>query len=335
METIKYSLIGKQDLSLGRSTFEVTLGDGRVVSMDQINLDTFDKLLTLEDNEEDTASEILELRHKITDLTTHPAAAGIGGKLRFSAVSGDENPSDVATIEATLSDVTAGSEDSRVWLWLRVAGSALARKFGFSTTGAGSILFSGSNSSDITLSLPSSSDTLVGRAVTETLTNKTLTDPSVNAGGGSETLIPEGMINNDSTQADNSGSAETDLIAFSLPASSLSANGKGVRIKVCGTTAANTNTKTIRLYFGSSVIISNDITTAPSNKAWLFEADVFRDSSTTQEFHAKGLVGTVPQTMAMSSLSATMSSAITIKVTGQGSASSDITAKFLTVEFLN
>ena len=335
METIKFGLVGKQDLSLGRSTFEVTLGDGRVVSMDQINLDTFDNVLSVTDGDESSANEILELRHSIEDKTTNIPANGIGSTLRFSAVSEDEDPSDVATIEATLHDVTAGSEDSTLWIWLRTAGAALARKFGFRNSGAGSVLFSGSNSSDITLSLPTSTDTLVGRAVTETLTNKTLTDPAINAGGGSETLIPEGMINVDSTQADNSGAGETDLISFSLPANSLSANGKGVRIKASGTFAANSNSKTVRLYFGSSVLISNDITTAPSNKAWLLEADVFRDSSSTQEFHAQGIVGAVLQTLAMSNLAATMTNAITIKVTGQGAASSDITAFFLTVEFLN
>jgi len=335
METIKYSLIGKQDLALGRSTFEVTLGDGKVVSMDQVNLDSFDKVLSVTDNEEDTATEILELRHTLSNPTTNPAAAGVGSKLRFSAVSADEDPSDVAAIEATLHDSSAASEDSTLWFHLRVAGAALARKFGWRTTGAGSVRFDASNSSDIVLSLPTSTDTLVGQATTDTLTNKTLTDPAVNAGGGSETLIPEGVINYDSTQADNSGAGETDLISFSLPANSLSANGKGVRVKVHGSFAANANAKTVRLYFGASVMISNDVTTTPNNKSWSFEADIFRDSSSTQEFVASGMVGAVPQTLAVSGLNATMSAGITIKVTGQGVSSSDITAKFLTVEFLN
>lgn len=335
METIKFSLVGKQDLALGRSTFEVTLGDGKVVAMDQVNLDTFDKILSVLDNEEDTASEVLELRHTLSAPTTNPAVSGVGSKLRFSAVSADEDPCDVAALAASLQDVSAGSEDSTLWMLLRTAGAALANKFGFRSTGAASVRFDASNGTDIVLSLPTSTDTLVGKATTDTLTNKTLTDPVVNAGGGSETLVPEGVINYDSTQADNSGAGETDLISFSLPANSLSADGKGVRIKVAGTTAANASVKTIRLYFGSSVLMSNDITTTPNNKSWQFEADVWRDSSSTQEFAAIGRVGTVSQTLAVSALSATVSGAITIKVTGQGAASSDITAKFLTVEFLN
>lgn len=37
-ETIRYGLIGKEDLALGTSTFEVVLADGRVAVLTQINL---------------------------------------------------------------------------------------------------------------------------------------------------------------------------------------------------------------------------------------------------------------------------------------------------------
>lgn len=333
METIKFGLVGKQDISLGRETFEVTLGDGRVVAMDQVNLDTFDSVKSENDASASSVSNILKLRH----TTSGTPAAGLGTGLEFEGESEDENPADLGVLEMAFDDVAAGSEDSTFWVKLRAAGAAVARAFGFRNLGSASgyFLFSGTATGNRTLTLPDASDTLVGKATTDTLTNKTLTDPAVNAGGGSETLIPEGLINYDSTQADNSGAGETDLISFSLPANSLSANGKGVRIKVTGRTAANSNTKTIRLYFGASVMISNDVTTAPSNKSWEFEALVFRDSSSTQEYVAHGTVGSVLQTTSMSGLSATMTNAITIKVTGQGSASSDITAYFLTVEFLN
>ena len=38
METVKYSLISKQDIKLGTGTFEITLADGRVVSVDEIDI---------------------------------------------------------------------------------------------------------------------------------------------------------------------------------------------------------------------------------------------------------------------------------------------------------
>lgn len=39
METIRYSPIGKEDLGIGQGSYEVTLADGRVVMLGQINLD--------------------------------------------------------------------------------------------------------------------------------------------------------------------------------------------------------------------------------------------------------------------------------------------------------
>lgn len=40
METIRFARIGKEDLNLGTSTFEVRLADGRVVTLSQIDLAT-------------------------------------------------------------------------------------------------------------------------------------------------------------------------------------------------------------------------------------------------------------------------------------------------------
>ena len=37
-ETIRYSLLGAQDIRWGDGTFEVTLADGRVVTLDEVNL---------------------------------------------------------------------------------------------------------------------------------------------------------------------------------------------------------------------------------------------------------------------------------------------------------
>lgn len=333
METIQYGKIGEEDIKTGRSTFEVTLGDGRIATLNEVNLDSFDKLLSEEDSTANDVGVVLTLRK----TTTGTPASALGTGLKFQAESSDEDPSDVGQLEFAFDDVSAGSEDSTFWAKLRAGGAALARAFGFRNIGAASgyFLLSGTATGNRTLTLPDASDTLVGKATTDTLTNKTLTDALHNAGTGTETFYASGVINVDSTEAACSGSSETDLISYTLPANSLSANGKGVRVRVAGITAANSNTKTIRLYFGASVVISNDITTTPNNKSWEFEATIWRDSASTQEHLSRGSVGSVLQTTAYGGLSATMTSTITIKVTGQGAATTDITGKFLTVEFLN
>ena len=84
-----------------------------------------------------------------------------------------------------------------------------------SASSAGSILFkedtdNGTNSitlkgaastADVTLTLPSATDTLVGKATTDTLTNKTLTSPVINTGvSGTAILDEDNMSSNSATK---------------------------------------------------------------------------------------------------------------------------------------
>jgi hypothetical protein len=334
METIKFGLIGKQDIKRGRSTYETTLADGRVVSLEEVNLDSFDKILSEDDSVPGGITNILTVRH----TTIGTPAAGIGSRITYQAESADESPSDLGALEATFDDVTAGSEDSTFWMLLRTAGAALGRRFGFRSTGAFQTLFTAAPTADRVFIIPDASDTLVGKATTDTLTNKTLTDSLHNAGTGTETFRPEGVINLDTTSgATIADTAETTLITYTLPANTLNVDGKGLRIKVAGGTLNDANGKTIRLYFGSTVLMSNDVTTTPNNQSWVFEGEVFRTGATTQKCISKGMVGAAPQTATYTGAGETLSSAIVIKVTGQnGSAvANEITAQLMKVEFLN
>jgi len=130
---------------------------------------------------------------------------------------------------------------------------------------------------------------------------------------------------------------ESDLISYTFPANSLSTNGDYVKIKAFGITGATANTKTMRLYFGSTVIASNDITTAPNNTDWVLEGTVLRTGTDTQESTAHGIVGSVQQTHSHSAHTEDDGASITIKVTGENAVAtaSDITAKGLVVEFEN
>lgn len=289
-------------------------------------------------SEEDTASSaitnILTVRH----TTTGTPAVGIGSRITLQAESADENPADLAAVEGTFDDVTAGSEDSTFWLLLRTAGAALGRRFGFRTTGAFQTLFSAAPTADRTLTIPDATDTIVTLAATQTLSAKTLTDSLHNAGTGTETFRPQGIINVDTTAVSTTAvTTEENLITYTFPLNSLDANGKGIWIKAAGSTGANANAKTIRLYFGATVLMSNDITTLPNNQSWEFEAIVMRTSATTQKCISHGRVGVANQTTTYTGAGETLTSNVTIKVTGQNgvATATDITAQFMIVGFLN
>ncbi|MCK5583347.1 MAG: hypothetical protein KAI33_06130, partial [Elusimicrobiales bacterium] len=149
---------------------------------------------------------------------------------------------------------------------------------------------------------------------------------------------PIGLANVNLTSAGTAAdTAEHELITYALPADSLSANGKGIRVKIWGTTANNANVKTIKLYFGSTAHVSNDVTASPDNVHWEFEMMVFRTGSNAQDATGYGTLGSVLQSTKFAAYTETDTVAITIKVTGQSGTGTlnDIVAEGMIVEFIN
>ena len=160
---------------------------------------------------------------------------------------------------------------------------------------------------------------------------------SFKMGTGSGQAQGSGKANVDTTDVGtDANTVEKDLLTYSLPANSLSADGKLVKITVWGSVGENGNTKTIKLKFGSTII--RQIGPSGMNGLdWKMDGIVIRTGAATQEAMATEFLDTSAQDTTISAPTETLSGAVVIKITGQnGTASAnDIVAKGMLVEYLN
>lgn len=134
-----------------------------------------------------------------------------------------------------------------------------------------------------------------------------------------------GTLSVNTTQVGNVGTGEDDLMTYSLPANSLATNGESVEIEAFGTFASNVNNKEVKLYFGATVIFATGAL-AFNGDDWRINASVIRTGATAQITTA--LFASNGALLAVSTISATpaetLSGAVTIKCTGEGTANDDI-----------
>ncbi len=132
-----------------------------------------------------------------------------------------------------------------------------------------------------------------------------------------------------SVQAPNVGTdadtSEKTLGTYTLPGGTLASEVEAVKITAFGTWAVGTDSRRIRLYFGSTVILdTNQVHNAASS--WRISALVLRDGAASQVALGEGIVGADPTIDELRDLlsttpAETMSGDIIIKVTGQNTAS--------------
>ncbi|HKD28314.1 MAG TPA: hypothetical protein VKC66_20725 [Xanthobacteraceae bacterium] len=193
-------------------------------------------------------------------------------------------------------------------------------------------------------------DTYVGRTTNDTLTNKTLTSPIIvggaidnavvggttpaagtfttllaRAGNGTSNVRIAGQITAQLTVTGTGVDTTEDILqTFTLPANTLDAVGRSLRIRAWGTFGANTNIKTIRLYFGSKIYDSTAL--AQNGTGWILEAEVYKTGSNTQTSWATILAGFSDPGAEINAPNQTDTAPIVIKVTGQnGTASANDT----------
>jgi hypothetical protein len=150
---------------------------------------------------------------------------------------------------------------------------------------------------------------------------------------GNANITAGGLIDADLTVTGNAAStAEQILSTVTIPANTLS-SGIGVRIKAWGTFGLNKYLKTLKLKFGATVVMTNDLVIRPSGNSWSLEATVFQKIG-EQESIGEGTLGAVSQGEQVTQPTEDETQPIDIKLTGKVSSPipDSIICRGLTVE---
>lgn len=176
------------------------------------------------------------------------------------------------------------------------------------------------------------------KASVQTLTNKTLGSGTViPAGTGSGTATLTGVLHTNTTSVGNVGTGEDDLMTYSLPANSVVTNGRGIRIKAWGSTAANSNAKRVKIHFGAVVLEGVSLIAGGAAGKWSATATIVRSGSSAQRYSSDFLEnrgGSVTLNTDCGTLTQTETGAITIKCTGTATADNDIVQEGMIVEYI-
>jgi hypothetical protein len=190
------------------------------------------------------------------------------------------------------------------------------------------------------------------RTLTQTLTNKTLTTPTIgdftnathdhsNAAGGGLVAHSTIALFDHYANAGNTTTSETDLYSDTLAAGQFAANGDKVQADYCGVFVSSaTATRQIKLKFAGTTIFDTGTLTLSLSSAWDMYVTLIRVSSTVVRYG----VSLTTEGAALAAYTATgeltgltLSGTNILKITGQaagvGAATNDIVAQLGTVLF--
>lgn len=148
----------------------------------------------------------------------------------------------------------------------------------------------------------------------------------------SDSITVGGMYDINTTPVGNVGSGEDDLMTFTIPAGALGDNGDMIRAEGFGTFAANSQSKTIKLYFGTTQVGTVVGTTTFNAIDWRYTMTAVRTGAST------GIVATTifVDSMAITEYTAvadTFAGTYVVKATGTASSDNDIQQLFQNVEY--
>lgn len=122
----------------------------------------------------------------------------------------------------------------------------------------------------------------------------------------------------------NSAGVESTIFDYTVSTGTLAKSGSSILITAAGSSAANANNKTLRLYFGGTEIFSTGAQ-AFNNADWILKAEIVRIGASSQfcwvEFTASN---TLTQSIKTTNTTLSFASNQLLKITGEGTAAQDI-----------
>lgn len=160
------------------------------------------------------------------------------------------------------------------------------------------------------------------------------------AGTGTGQPVLIGRLYHETTEAYNNTTGADDLMSYSLPASSFSANNKAIRVTMAGTFVNTAGAKGVRLVFGANTIVEHLTFPTLSLGHWRIEAIITRTGASAQTASAVITItdttgGTSTHTIAGASTGESTAGAITIKGQAQSTGTDDIYQHLMLVEFIS
>ena len=171
--------------------------------------------------------------------------------------------------------------------------------------------------------------TSAGSGETVTLRNIGMVCRTAPIGGG------VASVSTLTTPFQTTATTEQDAFTYTIPANTLSADGRGLRITFNAGSAPNANTKTLKFYVNGTAITLNTTTTAPNGSAIAGQIILMRTGASTEIMWAQGVQSGVnlqgPTTS--TSLTEDTTADIPIKITlTTPTATGDLTLRAVIVE---
>jgi len=136
------------------------------------------------------------------------------------------------------------------------------------------------------------------------------------------------------TAVGNIGVGEDNLMTYAVTANLMTFNGEGFQFRASGTIANNANAKRIRVKYGATTILDTGASGIAVSTAYDFvvTGQVIRTGATTQKCDATLVAGSTVSITDFATAAETLSTAITLKITGEAVTDNDIVQEIFVVQ---